>query len=98
MWSDLYSDGDSPVPLGSFLRDYLVPGRRYYRRANFGRRVPGSRYAYSNIGASLAAYLVETASGIGFDRWCDERIFEPLGMERTGWHLSDVPADDVAMP
>lgn len=98
VWSDLYADGDSAVPLGSFLRDYLEQGGRYYRRANFGGRNPGEKYVYSNVGAALAAYVVEVAGGLGFDRWCDERIFEPLGMPRTGWHLADVPADDVAMP
>ncbi len=98
VWDDLYSKGDSRVPLGAFLRDYLVRGRRYYRRANFARRDPGSKYAYSNVGAALAAYVVEVASGTGFDRWCDERIFGPLGMARTGWHLADLPAAEVAMP
>jgi CubicO group peptidase (beta-lactamase class C family) len=98
VWDDLYADGDSTVPLGEFLQDYLVEGRQYYRRANFSERVPGTHYVYSNVGASLAAYLVEAASGIGFDVWCEERIFEPLAMTRAGWHLAGLPKRDVAMP
>src|SRR5678810_801683 len=58
----------------------------------------GKAYRYSNVGASLAAYLVEAASGIGFDVWCNDRIFEPLAMTRTGWHLADVSRSEVAMP
>jgi CubicO group peptidase (beta-lactamase class C family) len=98
VWDDLYVDGDSPIALGQFLQDYLVQGGQYFRQANFSQRKPGEKYVYSNAGASLAAYLVEVASGVGFDRWCDDRIFEPLGMKRAGWHLADVPARDVAMP
>lgn len=98
VWDDLYADGDSPIPLGTFLEGYLVPGGEDYRRTNFYEVRPGSRYRYSNIGASLAAFLVEAASGAGFDAWCGSNVFEPLGMDRAGWHLADVPAMDVAMP
>jgi CubicO group peptidase (beta-lactamase class C family) len=98
VWDDLYSDGDSPIGLGEFLQGYLEPSGEDYRLTNFYDFKPGSLYRYSNIGASLAAYLVEVASGAGFDTWCVDRIFDPLGMTRAGWHLADVPAEDVAMP
>jgi CubicO group peptidase (beta-lactamase class C family) len=98
VWDDLYVRGDSPIGLGEFLEGYLVPGGEDYRRANFYPVVPGTTYHYSNVGASLAAFLVEAASGIGFDEWCRDRIFLPLDMTRAGWHLADVPAHDVAMP
>ena len=98
VWDDLYSQGDSPIGLGEFLEGYLVPGGEDYRAGNFYGFAPGKAYRYSNVGASLAAYLVEAASGIGFDEWCNDRIFEPLAMTRAGWHLADVPRSEVAMP
>jgi CubicO group peptidase (beta-lactamase class C family) len=98
VWDDLYVKGDSTIPLGMFLEGYLVPGGEDYRRANFYDTKPSSRYRYSNVGAALAAFLVEAASGSGFDAWCETNIFQPLGMDRTGWHLADVPVADVAMP
>ncbi len=98
VWDDLYSEGDSPIGLGAFLQGYLEPGGNDYRRNNFYDSRPGSIYRYSNVGASLAAFVVEVASGVGFDDWCEVRIFQPLGMTRAGWHLTDVPAADVAMP
>lgn len=98
VWDDLYAEGDSPIPLGTFLEGYLVPGGDDYRPANFYDTKPGARYRYSNVGAALAAFLVEAASGAGFDAWCETNIFQPLGMDRAGWHLADVPADEVAMP
>ena len=98
VWDDLYVPGNSPIPLGDFLAGYLVPGGEDYRRANFYPFAPGAAYRYSNIGAALAAYVIEFAAGIGFDVWCRERIFGPLRMSRAGWRLADVPAQDVAMP
>jgi CubicO group peptidase (beta-lactamase class C family) len=101
-WSVLtpsYVRGDSSVPLGECLRDYFAEhGRNYDAERNFYPFAPGTNYRYCNMGVSLAAYLVEAASGIAFDTWCDRRIFSPLGMDRTGWHLADVPRGAVAMP
>ncbi len=95
----LYSHGDSPVPLGAFLRRYLVEdGRLYVEEKNFYPFAPGTAYRYSNIAAALAAYVVESLSGIGFDEWCDQRIFGPLGMRETGWHLRGLDRGNVAMP
>jgi CubicO group peptidase (beta-lactamase class C family) len=98
VWDDLYSNGDSTMPLGVFLRRYLEPGGSYYRAGNFHSFAPGQEYRYGNIAASLAAYVLEVAAGKGFDEWCEDRIFYPLGMARTAWHLDDLPRRDVAMP
>jgi CubicO group peptidase (beta-lactamase class C family) len=95
----IYTPGDSPVPLGAFLEGYLVPGGRHYdAERNFLSSAPGTAYAYGNEGAALAAYLVEAASGTPFDAWCEARIFAPLGMAETSWHLRGLDRAGVAMP
>jgi CubicO group peptidase (beta-lactamase class C family) len=94
-----YGRGDSSVGLGDFLRDYFSPRGRYFDPdRNFYPYPPGAHYRYCNMGVSLAAYLVEAASGAPFDRWCDDHIFRPLRMRNTGWHLADVDRSAVAMP
>jgi CubicO group peptidase (beta-lactamase class C family) len=101
-WSVLtpsYVRGDSSVPLGAFLRDYFSPsGRDYDPERNFYAFAPGTNYRYCNIAVALAASLVEAASGVPFDIWCDRNIFAPLRMKNTGWHLADVERRRVAMP
>ena len=100
-WSLLiagYVAGDSEMELGTFLRRYLAAGGADLAPANYYAFRPGRAYRYSNVGVSLAAYLVEAASGIGFDTWCERRIFEPLGMDRAGWHLAGLPRREIAMP
>jgi len=48
---------------------------------------PGSRYLYSNSGFTLLAEIVRRVSGKPLPDFCEERIFRPLGMTRTHFHL-----------
>jgi len=43
----------------------------------------GKRAVYSNYGCALAGYIVQEASGILFEDYVKENIFEPLGMTNT---------------
>ncbi|HEX9707351.1 MAG TPA: serine hydrolase domain-containing protein, partial [Steroidobacteraceae bacterium] len=51
-----------------------VPNRIY---------APGTTPAYSNYATGLAGYLVERSSGLGFDDYVEQNIFQPLGMTRS---------------
>lgn len=44
---------------------------------------PGTTPAYSNYGASLAAYIVQRVSGESFDDYVDKHIFAPLDMQHS---------------
>jgi len=44
---------------------------------------PGDVVAYSNYGAALAAYIVETVSGQDYRDYVNDHIFLPLGMTHT---------------
>ncbi len=57
---------------------------------------PGAKRAYSNMGYSVLGALVEICSGTSLEDSLRRRFFEPLGMERTGYLLSDVPAEHLA--
>jgi CubicO group peptidase (beta-lactamase class C family) len=95
----LYFHGDSPIPLGSFLRSYYTPGAEEYDRlANFYERRPGAAYAYSNLAVALAGYVAEAVSGVDFDDWCRHRILQPLGMTNSGFRLADISRTNLAMP
>jgi CubicO group peptidase (beta-lactamase class C family) len=47
---------------------------------------PGESYAYSNSGYTLLAILVEEVTGQPFRDYCREHVFEPLGMQQTGFY------------
>lgn len=46
---------------------------------------PGSTPAYSNYGASLAAYIVQRLSGESFDSYIEKHIFAPLDMQHSSF-------------
>lgn len=99
VYADHYVQGDSPIKLGAFLRDYLTPpGKLYSRKKNFKKKCPGRTYTYSNVGAGLLGYLVEVIAGEPFEQFSQERLFQPLDMTETAWRLSDLNADHIAMP
>lgn len=52
---------------------------------------PGAVTAYSNWGTALAALVVEEISGMSYEDYVHEHIFEPLDMDRTALYpdLSD---------
>ncbi len=82
--------GDSPEPLGDFLRNYFASGGKYYSKENFLNARPGAQYEYSNIAAGLAGYVVEIAVGEKLNAYTRRHIFAPLKMENTGWFLSEI--------
>jgi CubicO group peptidase (beta-lactamase class C family) len=47
---------------------------------------PGERFTYG-LNTDVLGYLVEVVSGMPFDRFLKERLFEPLGMEDTYFYL-----------
>ena len=44
---------------------------------------PGTDYEYSNEGLNTAARIVEVVSGLSYERFMQEMLFEPLGMKDT---------------
>jgi len=56
---------------------------------------PGTAWNYS-VATDICGYLVELISGQAFDAFLDTRIFAPLGMEDTGFHVPDAKLDRFA--
>ncbi len=87
----LYMYGDSPMSLDTLLRNYLVPGGNLYSATgNFYAYHMGKSHSYSNIGATLAAYLVQRITGDDFAHYCDTAIFQKLCMDHTSYKLAGI--------
>jgi CubicO group peptidase (beta-lactamase class C family) len=56
---------------------------------------PGTRWNYS-VASNVLGRLVEVVSGQPLDVFCAQRIFGPLGMTDTGFHVTDARADRLA--
>ena len=57
---------------------------------------PGTRYAYSNAGYTVLAAIVEEVSGIGYEPFLQENLFELAGMRSTGYRLPNWVGKPIA--
>ena len=69
------NDEKEILPLAATLKHW-VPEREY---------APGSTPAYSNYATAIAGYIVERTSGVAFDKYIEQNIFAPLGMQYSSF-------------
>ena len=94
-----YACGDSRVPLGQWLRNYLTAGGSLYNaQANFRPWKPGMQFEYSNVAYGLLGHLVETVSGMSYSDYLLKRVFPPLGMSRSRILLAGMDPQSHATP
>lgn len=81
-----YVKGDhNDLRIADFVKAYFTPSGKTYDRRNFAKTVPGAAFAYSNIGATLAAYAIEVKAGESYADFTRKTFLEPLGMSHSGW-------------
>lgn len=78
------SDAETPAALPALLRD------------DFLARRPDTAYAYSNLGFSLLATLVERVSQRPFAEFVQREIFEPLGMADSSFGFGEPERQEAA--
>lgn len=58
-----------------------------------------SRYQYQNLMFMAAGHLAERITGTDWHRLIDERVFTPLGMDRSSTSVAEIPGSgDYALP
>ena len=57
---------DEMMPLGTFLKNVLNKEGVWYKKKNFLKNLPGKKFEYSNVGAGLAAFIIEKATNEPF--------------------------------
>jgi CubicO group peptidase (beta-lactamase class C family) len=81
------------IPLGEFVRNIVSTDGVWYNKSNFLQQKPGAYFQYSNLGADLAGYLIETVSGESFEDYTEKHILKPVGMAHSGWAIEKVDRD-----
>lgn len=59
---------------------------------------PGVKYSYSNLGIDVAQAAVEAVTGMPFEKFLQERIFDPLEMTDTTFYPSEEQLKRLATP
>jgi CubicO group peptidase (beta-lactamase class C family) len=57
---------------------------------------PGTAYRYSNAGINTAARVLEVVSGMSYETFMQQRLFDPLGMKDTTFWPTEEQARRVA--
>ena len=100
---DFIGEGKDAVTVRHLLthRSGLPAGRELWRIASTpadARRIvletplgcrPGVCYTYSDLGADILGWVAESISGQSLDAFLHERVFQPLGMNDTGFSPHD---------
>jgi CubicO group peptidase (beta-lactamase class C family) len=79
--------------MDQFIRNIVVPGGVWYRKSNFLKKRPGTTFQYSNLGAAVAAYVLERVTGDSFAEYTERYIFKPIGMSHSGWSFDGIDID-----
>lgn len=74
---------NSAMTLPDYLKAFFTPDGEFYSKKNFFKRPAGQEWYYSNVGASLAAYVVEVVSGQSYDDLVLKQIIQPLNLKNT---------------
>ncbi|HVG35342.1 MAG TPA: serine hydrolase domain-containing protein [Pyrinomonadaceae bacterium] len=78
--SGLISDGaNAQLPLEN-RDEYIEAVKRTQLKF-----APGEKYSYSNVGYNLLAAVVEKVSGISFEDYLQQQLFQRAGMKMTGF-------------
>jgi len=58
---------------------------------------PGKGYSYSNIGVLLLGVIIEKISGVGYETYINENIYQPANMTNSGLFEMDQPVKNLAI-
>ena len=67
----------------------LKESLEYYPKAREAKYAPGTRTQYSNLGVSIAAYIVEKVSRMPYEKYIATYFFQPMGITDMSFHNSE---------
>ena len=81
--SGIKSYTEMPDFLANIRKDYTVPELIDHFKDEPMDFEPGERYQYDNSGYFLLGAIIEKASGMGYEAFLKQRIFDVVGMTQT---------------
>ncbi|WNJ17060.1 serine hydrolase domain-containing protein [Pontibacter sp. G13] len=82
--------GNYDQSLLTYLQRVFHKDGDLYDPLNFSRSAPGKKFHLSQIGPSLAAYVLECATDRDFIEYVEERVFAPLKLQDMYWSLESL--------
>ena len=80
--------------------DFEIEGREVLLRRIAALQLvgtPGERWRYANVGYNLLAGVVQAVAGVPYERFVEDRLLRPAGLEHTGfWHEPGAAPAEIA--
>lgn len=93
--TQVFNSVDSIISMQTFLKNTLTKKGKW-NQTSFSKNKPGMIYEYSNVGTSLAGFIIEQATGQKFSDFTKEYILQPLKMNASGWNFEEVNFSDFS--
>ncbi|OWW24483.1 hypothetical protein B4Q04_14295 [Zobellia sp. OII3] len=84
------------IPAARFIKNQYSTAGKWFTPENFSSNSPGTSYKYSNMGANIAAYIIEIVSGDSYTDFLQKHILNPLQMDDSGWHSKSNPLENMS--
>ncbi|WP_316793722.1 serine hydrolase domain-containing protein [Pedobacter frigoris] len=85
-----FNSPSAKISIEAFLNNMLNPSGKWYSKTAFSDKKPGEIFNYSNVGATLAALVLEKATGMSYDSFTTKYILKPLHMDNSGWNFRSI--------
>lgn len=90
----LDSNGNKIMDESIYLENVLAKKGKWHITDSFEKIKPGTKSIYSNIGATLAAFVIENATGVRYEELVANNIFQPLNMNHSSFIIDDIHQQD----
>ena len=91
-----FQNPSDSLSLSVFLKSLLTEDGNWYKPTNFLNTKPGTAVEYSNLGADLAALIVELATGEPYNNFTKQFFIEKAGMTSSGWQTNDLDRANIS--
>lgn len=83
-----FNPPSAKISFEEFLFNILTVNGKWYLKEVFLDKKPGELFNYSNVGSTLAALVLEKATGTSYDQFTTTYILKPLKMNNSGWDFN----------
>ncbi len=92
----VFKPSQSQISMPEFIKKLLSKEEEWYLKEGFTEFKPGTNYKYTNIGAALAAYILEIATEESYQSFTQKNIFKHLRMSSSGWSFETFDSSNVS--
>lgn len=95
-YEERYDFGENPSLAATIHENAVIQNKeRFADRARSIKRKtePGTRFNYATLDTAVLGWILERATGQAISKFMSENLWEPSGMERSGFWIADGPLD-----